>query len=95
MSSYAWQATGGPKCPGCGQLETINQYKHIQWRCGSRWTDDEKTDFLQSNRCQRHELDTLHAKIKQLTDNFESYKKEIKRQEAFKYIPPVGIRLKD
>jgi hypothetical protein len=90
MSYYAWQATGGPKCPGCGQLETINQYKHIQWRCGSRWTDDEKTDFLQSNQCQRYELDTLHTKIKKLSDTFEAHLKEIKRQEAFNYKPPAG-----
>jgi len=95
MRYYAWQATGGPKCPGCGQLETINQYKHIQWRCGSRWTNDENTDFLQSNHCQRYELDRLHAKIKQLSDSFEAHKKELNRQEAFKYKPPVGIRLKD
>ena len=90
MNSYEWKPTGGPKCPGCGKLEIINQYKHIQWRCGSRWVNDEKTDLLQSNFCQRHELDTLHAKIKQLADTFQSYQKEIKRQEAFKYTPPAG-----
>lgn len=90
MSSYEWKPTGGPKCPGCGSNEIINQYNHIQWRCGSHWCNEEKTDFKQSNFCQRHELDTLHAKIKQLADTFQSYQKEIKRQEAFKYTPPAG-----
>jgi hypothetical protein len=90
-----WKETHGPKCPGCGQIEWENQYEHKYWSCGSRWLNDLKTDFFQSNQCQRYELDRLHAKIKQLSDSFEAYKKELNRQEAFKYKPPVGIRLKD
>jgi hypothetical protein len=90
MNAYEWKPTGGPKCQGCGSNEIINQYNHKQWRCGSRWVCDNNPYFLQSDHCQRYELDTLHAKIKQLADTFESYQKEIKRQEAFKYTPPAG-----
>ena len=87
---YTWTKTNGPKCPGCGQIEFINQYGHEQWDCGSRWCNDKKTSFNQSNECQRFELDRLHAKIKALSDNFDAYLKEIKRQEALKYQPPAG-----
>ena len=87
---YTWTKTNGPKCPGCGQIEFINQYGHEQWDCGSRWCNDKKTKFLQSDECQRWELDRLHAKIKALSDKFDAYLKEIKRQEALKYQPPAG-----
>ena len=87
---YTWTKTNGPKCPGCGQIEFINQYGHEQWDCGSRWVNDKKTKFLQSDECQRWELDCLHAKIKALSDKFDAYLKEIKRQEALKYQPPAG-----
>jgi hypothetical protein len=90
MSAYEWKPTGGPKCPGCGGQEIINQYKHKQWRCGSHWCHEETKDVKQSTVCQRYELDTLHTKIKKLSDTFEAHLKEIKRQEAFKYIPPAG-----
>ena len=93
--AYKWTETHGHKCPGCGQTEFVNQYGHEQWNCGSRRTNDKKTNFLQSDGCQRWELDRLHAKIKELSDNFEAHLKEIKRQEAFKYTPPSGRRLKD
>lgn len=87
---YTWTKTNGPKCPGCGQIEFINQYGHEQWDCGSRWANEKKTKFLQSDECQRWELDRLHAKIKELSDKFDAYLKEIKRQEALKYQPPAG-----
>lgn len=87
---YTWTKTNGPKCPGCGQIEFINQYGHEQWDCGSRWCNEKKTKFLQSDECQRWELDRLHAKIKELSDKFDAYLKEIKRQEALKYQPPAG-----
>lgn len=89
-TGYEWKKTNGAKCPGCGQIEWVNQYGHEQWNCGSRWTSDKKTSFLQSDVCQRWELDRLHAKIKELSDKFEAHLKEIKRQEALKYQPPAG-----
>lgn len=94
-TDYKWKETHGTKCPGCGQFELVNQYDHKLWNCGSRLMNKAKTSFLQSDECQRYELDRLHAKIKELSDSFEAYKKELIRQEAFKYTPPSGIRLKD
>jgi hypothetical protein len=87
---YEWKKTNGAKCPGCGQTEWVNQYGHEQWNCGSRWTSNKKTRFLQSDECQRWELDRLHANIKELSDKFDAFLKEIKRQEALKYQPPAG-----
>lgn len=89
-TGYEWKKTNAAKCPGCDQIEWINQYGHKQWGCGSRWANENKTSFNQSNECQRFELDRLHAKIKELSDKFDAYLKEIKRQEALKYQPPAG-----
>ena len=87
---YIWKETHGHKCPGCGQIEWVNQYGHEQWGCGSRLIGNKKTNFQQSDVCQRFELDRLHAKIKELSDKFDAFLKEIKRQEALKYQPPAG-----
>ena len=87
---YTWKKTNGPKCPGCGEAEFVNQYGHEQWDCGSHWANNKKTIFQQSNYCQRWELDRLHAKIKELSDKFDAHLKELKRQESLKYQPPAG-----
>ena len=89
-TGYTWKKTNGQRCPGCGQIERVNQYGHEEWDCGSRWVNQSKTKFLQSDECQRWELDRLHAKIKELSESFTNHLKELKRQEAFKYQPPAG-----
>lgn len=89
-TGYTWKETNGPKCPGCGQVEIVNQYGHEQWRCGSYWANEKKTSLNQSNECQRWELDLLHAKIKELSESFTNHLKELKHQDAFKYQPPAG-----
>lgn len=94
--SDEYKPTGGPVCPGCGSRELINEHGHRRWGCWSHWgKPSENSMFIQSDWCQRYELDTLRKAINDIKNLLAYQEKEQKRQDALIYQAPCGQRLKD